>query len=602
MKKEARKRTSTRPAANRAHQGRSRTGRSHRGESAPLTLSREKDWRMTAAAFVLIIGLMAVGGKLVVLQSLQAGKYLKLASEQRELFIHITPRRGTIFDREGEVIAVSEDVTTVYATPYQIKRRAETAKKIAQVLGEDPADVEKKLATHSGFVYVARKIDNSIAKRLEKMDLPGIGFIGESKRLYPLGKAAAQVLGVVDIENDGQAGLELYYEGNLGGKPGQVLLERDAAGNPIPGSEKRRIPAVEGVDLELALDKDIQICTDNALSKAVERTGAKAGTALVMDCNTGDILAMASVPGFDPNDREDVKPASMRSRAITDVYEPGSALKIIPAVAALEENVVNPDTSIYVPSQLQVTDKVFKDAEPEPSRQLTFSQIISESSNVGTIEVALKLGAERFDRYLARFGLGHKTGVDFPGEVSGLVPRFSEWTGTSVAAMSIGQGVSVTPLQLASVAGTIANGGRRVYPHFLKAKVAGKGVTDMGLGGLGEEAVSRDACEKLTGILEQVVAPGGTAPAAAVKYYRIAGKTGTASKPIVGGTGYSSNYMATFVGFAPADRPRLVALVVLDEPTPIWGGVVSAPVFSEIMGFSLQHLKVPPSWGNPGEQ
>jgi cell division protein FtsI/penicillin-binding protein 2 len=557
---------------------------------------------MAAVALILIVGLVSVGGKLVIVQSLQAGKYLKLASEQRDLFINITPRRGAIFDREGEVMAISEDVTTVYATPYQVEHRAQTAKKIAQVLGEDPEDVEKKLAAHSGFVYVARKIDNNIAKRIQKMKLPGIGFIQESKRLYPMGRAAAQVLGVVDIENDGQAGLELYYEDILGGKPGEVLLERDATGNPIPGSEKRRIPAVEGVDLELTMDKDIQMCTENALSSAVERTGARAGTALVMDCNTGEILAMASEPSFDPNDREDVKPASMRSRAITDVYEPGSALKIIPAVAALEEKIVNPDTSIYVPSQLQVTDKVFKDAEPKPSRQLTFSQIISESSNVGTIEVALKLGRERLSRYLARFGLGHKTGVDFPGEVSGLLPPLSEWTGTSVAAMSIGQGISTTPLQLASVAGTIANGGRRVYPHFLKAKVAGKGVTDMGLGGLGEEVVSRYACKKLTGIMEQVVAPGGTAPSAAVKYYRIAGKTGTASKPIVGGNGYGSAYMATFVGFAPSDNPRLVALVVLDEPTPIWGGVVSAPVFSEVMGFSLQHLKVPPSWGSPGEQ
>jgi cell division protein FtsI (penicillin-binding protein 3) len=310
------------------------------------------------------------------------------------------------------------------------------------------------------------------------------------------------------------------------------------------------------------------------------------------------MLAMASVPDFDPGNRTGVKPASMRSRAITDVYEPGSALKMIPAVAALEENIVNPDTSIYVPSQLHVADKVFKDAEPKASRQLTFSQIISESSNVGTIEVAMKLGAERLDRYLARFGLGHKTGVDFPGEVSGLVPRFSEWTGTSIASMSIGQGISTTPLQLATVAGTIANGGRTIYPHFLKAKVTGKGLKDMGLGGLGDEVVSRDGCKKLTGILEQVVTSGGTAPTGAVAYYKIAGKTGTAEKPVVGGRGYSSTYMATFVGFAPADRPRLVVLVVLDEPTPIWGGVVSAPVFSEIMGFSLQHMDVPPSWGN----
>lgn len=554
--------------------------------------------RLTMVAVILALSLAVVVARLVIIQGLDAGRYLKLASEQRETSIRITPRRGTVFDREGEIMAISEDVTTVYATPYLVKHRKATSEKIAGVLGEDPGDVSKKLEAKSGFVYLARKLDGNVARRLKKMKLEGVGFIEESKRFYPMGKLASQSIGVVDIDNRGQAGLEMYYEDILGGRHGEVVLERDATGNPIPGSEKRYKQAVDGVDIQLTLDKDIQACVEESLAQAVKRYGANAGTALVMDCNSGDILAVASNPTFDPNDREVVTPESMRSRFITDVYEPGSALKLITASAALEKGVVNPDTSIFVPSQLQVADQVFKEAEPKPSRQLTFSQIIIQSSNVGTIQVGLKLGNESLGEYLKRFGLGHRTGVDFPGEVSGIAPPVSTWSGTSVATISIGQGISITPLQLACVAGSIANGGRKVCPHFLKAKISDKGVKDMGLGGLGEQLLTRETCQKMAGIMQQVVAPGGTGVKAAVKYYSVAGKTGTAAKPFKGRAGYSSTYMATFVGFAPAERPRLVALVVLDEPTPIWGGDTSAPVFSEIMGFSLQHMNIPPSWGS----
>ncbi len=555
---------------------------------------RQSDTRLAVVAAMLFLGIAAVAGKLVVIQGLEAGRYRKLASEQRNTFIRVTPRRGTIFDRDGEVMAISEDVTTVYATPYQVTDKKGTAEKMAAVLGEDPAAVQRKLEQKSGFVYIARKLDDATADRLKKMDLPGIGYIEESKRFYPLGSLASQVLGVVDMDNKGQAGLELYYEDLLGGKPGEVQLERDAAGNPIPGSEKKRTEEVDGVDVQLTLDKDIQAHLEDSLARGVKEYGAKAGTALVMDCNTGDILAMASSPTFDPNDRSRIDPGSMRNRAVTDVYEPGSALKVLTASAALDKGVVTPRTVLQVPSQIKVADEVFKEAEPKPARQLDFTRIISQSSNVGTIMVAQKLGAAPLAEYLDRFGLGHKTGVDFPGEVPGILPPLPDWSGTSAATIAIGQGISVTPIQLACVVGCVANGGRKICPHFLRSKITGKGVEDMGLGGLGEEVLPRQVCSAMTGILEQVVTPGNTAPKAAVNYYRVAGKTGTAAKPARGG-GYNG-YMATFVGFAPAERPRLVCLVVFDEPSPIWGGDTSAPVFKEIMGFSLQHLNVPPSW------
>ncbi|MBU1670173.1 MAG: penicillin-binding protein 2 [Actinobacteria bacterium] len=557
------------------------------------------DRRLSIAMMILFCCLGLVAARLVWLQVIKADRYSKLAAEQRDTVIDIAPRRGTVTDREGEILAISEDVTTVYATPYLVKSKSSTAGKIASVIGEDPAAVLEKLEADSGFVYIARKLDRVLAEKLKKMDLPGIGYLEESKRFYPMGPLCAQLMGMVDVDNKGQVGLELYYEELLGGTRGEITLERDAAGNPIPGSEHLKQQSADGVDLQLTLDKDIQACLMENLDAAVKRYSATAGTAIVMDCNTGDVLAMGSVPTFDPNTRNILDPASMRNRAVTDVYEPGSALKIVTAAGALEQGVVKPDTVIQVPSELQVADQRFKDAEEHPARTMTFSQVISQSSNIGTIQTALQMGPERMERYLERFGLGHLTGIDFPGEVAGIVPPTSEWTGTSAATIAIGQGISITPVQLACVAGTVANGGRKVCPHFLKAKIGDDGVKDMGLGGLGEEVLDEGTCEVLTPILEQVLGPEGTGTRAAVNYYRVAGKTGTAEKPRQGAAGYTGTYMATFVGFAPVDRPRLVCMVVLDEPSPIWGGHTAAPTFKPIMEFSLQHLKIAPSWAVP---
>lgn len=558
-----------------------------------------KDRRLIVVAVFLLSGLLLVSGKLVFLQIIKAGKYEKLAARQRDENITVSSRRGTLTDREGEVLAISEDVTSVYATPYLVKDKDGAARKIAGALGLEEGEVRGRLSERSGFVYLARKADNARAGKVRKMKIEGIGFIEESRRFYPMGKLASQVLGVVDVDNKGQAGLELYYQNILGGKTGKVLLEKDAAGNPIPGSEKQQAQAVDGSDLQITLDKDIQQCMEDALARAMDAYGPKAGTALVMDCNTGDILAMASTPTFDPNNRADVNPASMRNRAITDSYEPGSAMKVVTASAALEEKVVLPQTVLTVPSELKIADSVFKDAEPKPTRQLSFMQIIGESSNIGTIEVARALGADRLDKYLGIFGMGEKTGIDFPGEVPGIVLPRSRWSGTSVATIAIGQGISVTPIQLACALSVIANGGRKVCPHFLKSKVTNTGMKDMGLGGVGAEIISKLTCREMAGILTQVVSATGTAPKAAVRYYSVAGKTGTAAKVVKGG-GYGGGYMATFVGFAPAERPRLLVMVVLDEPWPIWGGETAAPTFKDIMTFSLQHLKIPPSWSQPG--
>ncbi len=555
-----------------------------------------RDRRIALVSFLLFMGLVVVAGKLFVIQGLEAGRYRKLAEEQRDTIITVTPRRGTVLDREGEIIAISEDATTIYATPYQVKDKPGTALKIATVLNSDEDEILDRLEQPTGFVYLMRKVDKTVAQKLKEEDLEGIGYIEESKRFYPLGSLFSQVIGVVDVDNKGSSGLEFHYEDILGGKGGEILLERDAAGNPIPGSEKKRLEAVDGVDLRMTLDKDIQARLEESLESGFERYGARAGTGIVMDCNTGAVLAMATYPTFDPNKREDLDPEEMRSRAVTDIYEPGSVMKVLTAAAALEQGVVNSGTVLNVPSELNVADKVFKEAEPMPSRQLTFSQVISQSSNVGTIQVAMELGPVQLSSYQDLLGLGRPTGIDFPGEVAGLVPPYSEWSGTSAATMSIGQGISVTPMQIACVVACIANGGRKVAPHLLQSKIEDRGSVDMGLGGLGERVLSEATCRELTGILEKVVSPGNTGVKAAVDYYRVAGKTGTAAKPLKGGRGYGGGYMATFAGFAPAEDPRLVCLIVFDDPSPIWGGDTAAPVFSEVMGFSLQHLKIDPSF------
>ncbi|MDD5748289.1 MAG: penicillin-binding protein 2 [Actinomycetota bacterium] len=556
-------------------------------------INRERRVATVVVVFFLCLAVVCI--RLVIIQGIEARRYKQIADKQRFSLLTVTPRRGTIFDREGEILAISEDVTTIYATPYQVKNASSAAKKIARVLGEDESDVQKKLNSKKGFCYIAKKVDNRVAQKIKKMKIEGIGFISESKRFYPMGKVASQILGVVDTDNKGQTGLELYHESLLGGRQGQIAIEKDASGLPIPGSEKVKTYPSDGTDVTLTIDSEIQSYLEKSLESAVEEYNAKASTGFVMDCNTGDILAMASYPTFDPNERDTLELSAMRNRAITDVFEPGSCLKVLTAAAALEEKVVTPGTIIHVPKELRIYDKIFKDAVPVGARDLPFTEVISQSSNVGTIEVSQKIGSERLYRYLNLFGLGHKTGVDYPGEVRGIVPACDDWSGTSIATIGIGQGVSVTALQLGCVLGAVANGGEKVYPHFLKARIKGSHMEDCGLGGLGEEIISEKTAQELKLILEKVVEPGGTGTKARIKFYRVGGKTGTAEKPNVGAPGYSGTYMATFAGFAPVENPRLVTVIVLDEPCPIWGGSTAAPVFSEVMGFSLQHLNIPPS-------
>lgn len=548
--------------------------------------------RITVVALALILAFGGLTYRLIDLQMVDADFYAEMARKQRLEMTSIQPRRGSLLDRSGQILAFSKEVYSIYATPYQVKDPESTAAQLSVSLRIPQNQLLDKLRSNSGFVYLQRKVEKDVADSVQSLNLPGIGLIKESKRCYPQESLAAQAIGYVGMDNVGLAGIELQYEDVLAGTPGEVIMERDPTGEPIPGMSEVKVPPRAGSDLMLSLDLEIQYKAEQELAKAVESSGSKSGNLVVMDCRNGEILAMATCPGFDLNAFPDTAPALTRNRAVTDIFEPGSVLKVVAAAAALGEKVVSPSTSLYVPPQIQIGDAVFKDDHPLPGGQMTFTEIIARSSNVGTIRVAQMLGKDRLLQYLQLLGCGRTTGVDFPGEATGMLLKPSLWTATSTATLAIGQGVAVTTLQLARIMAAVANGGVMVKPHFLLKTIDSEGEEE-GYQVEEERVLDEETAHQLTGILEEVVRCG-TGTRASMNLYNAAGKTGTAMKPDPHG-GYRKAYMATFAGFAPSEDPRLVMVVTLDEPTPIYGGVVAAPCFSQVMEFALQRLQVPPS-------
>jgi cell division protein FtsI (penicillin-binding protein 3) len=395
------------------------------------------------------------------------------------------------------------------------------------------------------------------------------------------------------MDNNGLAGLELQYEEWLAGTPGEVELERDPTGEPIPGLSRVIVEPSDGRDLVLTLDMDIQYKAETELALAVQAAQAKGGNLVVMDVRNGEILAMASCPSYDANLFPEMPPELTRNHPVTDVFEPGSVLKVTTAAAALGEMIVTPTSVIQLPSQLHIGDAVFKDDHEMASDRLTFSDVIAYSSNLGTIKTALQLDKEDLWKYMSEMGCGRPSGIDFPGEAVGLLLDPGKWSATSAATLAIGQGVSVTSLQLALILGCVGNKGNMVTPHLMKETVDRSTEEREAFAVEEYNALNPDVAAKLSRILEQVV-QHGTAALAATNLYNTAGKTGTAMKPNPRG-GYLKSYIATFAGFAPSEDPRLVMVVTLDEPTPIYGGVVAAPCFSLVMEFALQHLRVAPS-------
>ncbi len=542
--------------------------------------------RLFLAVLVFAFGLLLV--RAAWLQGVRAQSLSRLARTQHREQVTIPAGRGTIYDRTGVQLALGEQAMTVYANPRQIINARAAADAASRALGIDEPSLLAKLSDRShGFVYVARQADARRAKLLQRQKIAGFGFYPEERRIYPLGSVAAQVLGYVGVDGTGLSGLEVANDKALAGRAGQETVVTDPGGQTIDVLSDR--PEVEGRDLYLTLDQTIQANAESVLRETVRKWGAKSATAIVLDPRTGAILAMAVQPGFDANAFPEAPRDLQRNRAVTDTYEPGSTFKLVTVAAALSEHLVNPSTRFVLPYSIQVADRVIHDAEPRGTVNYSVAQILAHSSNVGAITLAQLLGKDRLASWISRFGFGEKTGIDFPGESRGIVLPKDEWSGSTIGNVPIGQGIAVTPVQMASAYAAIADGGIWSRPHIVD-HVDGGGRPSLHR----RRLVSRPVASEVMTMLRDVVAEG-TGIYAAIPGYQVAGKTGTAQKPDPHG-GYSlDKYVASFVGMVPASRPRLVVLVAVDEPHgAIWGGVVAAPAFAQIGRFDLQYLEVPP--------
>lgn len=576
-----------------------------------LRLPRGVTARRTTAllgVYLLLIG--AVGYRLVSVQVLDAERYASLGEKQRERTIELNARRGRIYDRNGDVLATSVDAATVYADPRAYRSRpgpdglqvppagdaAEVAATLAPLLERDADEIERRLRKDAHFVYLARQLDRSLGERIEELALPGVGILTEPKRVYPNGPLSSHVLGFTGIDGDGLSGLEVQYDPLLAGDPGSLVLEQAPGGLSIASAGRQLTPPQPGTDLVLTVDREIQHVAETAAAAAVERHDAAGASVIVMDVGTGEILAMANAPSFDPNDLRTTDDALRRNRAVTDMFEPGSVQKAVTAAAVLEEGVAGPDTVYDVADTLQVGRKTFSDDHRHPTQPMTVAEIIEQSSNVGTIKLAHGLGADRLARYLDAFGYGEALGVGFPGESAGSFPPVDQWSNTSLPTIAIGYGVAVTLLQATSVYATIANDGVAVQPRMVRGTVAEDGRLTPSPPAATHRVIGAETARQLRRMLGLVVdGERGTGSRAAIPGYDVAGKTGTARKPLTDARGYSNDYIGSFVGFAPVDDPRLVVAVMIDDPSPIYGGLTAAPVFEEVMSFALSHRRVPPT-------
>lgn len=548
---------------------------------------------------LIVFCLIIISGRLVYLQVHAAPAFAEKAQSQRTRDIEIAPKRGTIYDRDGDPLAVSREARTIYASPRFVTDATGTAEAFSRVLGGEPATYVERLQRDSGFVYIARKVDVEHAEAIESLGLSGVGMLKDSRRTYPSGELAAQVLGFVGIDDVGLGGLEQYYDSVLAGEPGSVLAERDPFGRPIPGGVIHYEDPVNGDDIMLTIDKDIQYTAQVALQQAVEKWSAAAGSVIVMDLRNGEILAMASVPGFNPNRFADADSVAYRNRPVTDVYEPGSTFKSIIAAAVIDAGLFEPDSMFELPPTLQVGGRRIKEAHPRSTVHWTLTQIVTNSSNVGAVKLGMALGKQPLYDYLDRFGFTERTGIDFPGEAVGHLPPVQQWSATSIANIPFGQGVSMTSLQLARALSAIANGGELVTPHFLLQAPEGSGTETRWPK---RRAISEEAALATREVMKAVVTEG-TGGAAAVEGYEVAGKTGTAQKARTDGRGYAGGkYIGSFSGFLPADDPQVLVIVIIDEPKgAIYGGVVAAPVFSEVAMFAVSHLRIPPTSIQPAQ-
>ena len=551
--------------------------------------------RLLILLSLFVFALAGVVARLGVLQVRQARAYVELGWEQRVRTVTLAAERGEIVDRNHAPLALSLEARDIYADPRYVTDPAGEASMIADVLGwerVEQRELRARLRADGSFVYVARGVDREVADALADRGPPGIGFLPSSTRSYPAGSLASQLLGFTDVDGLGIAGLEKQYESTLAGTPGERTSELSPLGQLIPGGLDVVEPPVPGDDLVLTIDREIQFQAQQYLRRAVQDNHAAGGTIIVMDPRTGDVYAMASYPWFDPNRIGEFDPATFRNRAVTDLWEPGSVNKIITAAAALETGAVALDDVFAVPATREIDGYTIHDSHPHAITRMTLADIIARSSNIGSSLVADRVGNERMAAFFARFGFGEPTGIGFPGEQRGLMPSVSEWTDVTRATVSFGSGVAVTPLQMASVYATIANGGRWVQPRLVRGTRASDGVVRDADVPSSRRVIDRETADALTQMLAYAVADG-TGAAARIPGYQVAGKTGTAKKLEDGD--YVRRYVASFFGFLPASDPRIVVAAVLDEPATVYGGVAAAPLFQDVARYAIQNLPIEPA-------
>lgn len=520
-------------------------------------------------------------------QIVEADKLRERADARRLLAQTLYAKRGTIYDRNGNVLTSSVECQNVYVNPQLIDDEDEAVSALVELLGVDEEECREKVGRDTTFAYIKRQVDQDIADALADREIAGIEFEQTMKRVYPYGNLASQVLGVVNIDNEGVSGLESYYDEQLQGVNGSIVRERARDGSYIAGGAYEKVNAEDGEDLVLALDVNIQSAAEKALAEAVQSSGANYGSILVMDPQTGEIFAACSNPTYDQTDLANTEAADMNLRAVTDAYEPGSVFKALVAGMGIDMGAFTPDSTFEVPARVKVGDDWVTDVDKRDyGMTMTVREIMRRSSNTGMVLLGDQIGADAFAEYLDTYGIGHESGIDFPGESTGIVRERSEYDGSTLGSMSFGQGIAVSPIEVARAVASIAGGGVAHTPHFLKSHHGEE--VDWSDGDV--ETISPEAAEAVTSMMVTVV-DEGTGSGGQVPGYDVAGKTGTAERASEEGGYQENNFMASFMGFAPASDPKVLVYVTLDG-TAGSGGGQAAPPFAAVMGQALSILGV----------
>ncbi|WP_303722347.1 penicillin-binding protein [Malonomonas rubra] len=560
------------------------------------TSERGIQLRIRFFGVLFVAAFLVVAGRAYYLHVVQAPKLQDRADQQRQRVVELAPQRGSILDRNGDPFALSLDTQSLYADPVLVKEPEKVAGQLSDLLKMKKQELLELLSAKKRFVWIKRKLDPELANQVRKLGIGGLQFVPEHKRFYPQASVASQVVGFTGLDPKGLEGIELEYDQLLQGQPGRLVSQHDARGRGMATEEQLVQGGVPGHSLQLTLDRSLQYIAEKELARVIKEFAAKSGSVVVMEPSSGKILALTSQPDYNPNLPDKSRVSSRRNRAVTDMYEPGSTFKPFLLAGALEEKIVRPGQKTYCENgRYEVGGKVIRDTKKHG--RLNLEEMLKYSSNIGFAKLGKALERDRFYSYIRDFGFGETTGLDLPGEVKGMLRPPSRWFEIDLAAISFGQGLSVTPIQIATAMSAIANGGLLMEPYLVEKVIDADGQTvQQRLPQVKRRVISEQTAKLVRKMMVSVTEPGGTGTRAALPGYQVAGKTGTAQKvdPVTGGYSLDKR-VSSFIGFVPAESPALVISVSIDEPDGKgYGGVVCAPAFARIAEQSLSHLNVLP--------